>query len=451
MKHFIFLLFSLAALTVSAQPNHKVIPKPRIFHLNTIRQELPSLRMATIERVYVRGDNTIEGDQRILDTLRQMLAPRIYSTDNKHSWKGFSQKIKHLTIINAHWTALPTELGEFGHLSELTFVRCPNLNLQVINDQVKSAGKGNGLYEKFNEEIISLTFEDADWNVKDGFKLDSNLFTDLREVRLIKIGNFHQCCVNLLGELQRCYPSLGWLSLVNCGLHNALPLDTLRHFTKLQALSLAYNQLTRLPALPQGLRSVDVSFNLIDEITEVTADNNLRMLYLDCNLFHQFSMIDIRARQLYPKMEVLTFECNNISDDVLRPTVEALDKGQTAPFMSYARRYVNNFRPETPDCRPCLEYRRLLSIGLLGKTKFTDSNGDVCRLNFDSQADKIIIDRDGDQFDRPYDFLQVKRCEHPNPGQWVITFEVKSANTLQAAVQRLIANVEGDVGTFTIE
>ena len=450
MKHFIFVLLCFCALAVSAQSNKKVY-KPRIFHLDTLRKELPSLREATIERVYVSGNNTAEGDQRIIDTLRQLLEPRIYSTDGKHSWKNLSQKIKHLTILNAQWTALPAELGAFGHLSELTFVRCPHLNFQVINDQIKVADKRSSLYEKFNEEIISITFEDAEWNVKDGFKLDSNLFRDLRELRLIKIGNFHECCVNLLGELQRCYPGLGWLTLVNCGLNNALPLDTLRHFTKLQALSLAYNQLTRLPALPQKLRSLDVSFNLIDQVNEVPADNNLRMLYLDCNLFHQFSMIDLRARQVYPKMEVLTFECNNIPDDVLRPTVEALDKGHTAPFMSYARRYVNNFRPETPDCRPCIEYRRLLSIGLLSKAQFTDSNGDVCRLNFDSHADKIIIDRDGDQFDRPYDFLQVKRCERPSPAQWVITFEVKSANTLQAAIQRLIATVEGEVGTFTIE
>lgn len=450
MKHFIFVLLSLCAVAVSAQPSRKIY-KPRVFHLDTIRKELVDLREVTIERVYVQGDNTAAGDQRIVDTLRQLLAPRIYSTDNKHSWKDFSGKIKNLTIMNAGWTALPAELGEFGHLSELTFIRCPNLNLQVINDQVRSAGKGNSLYEKFNEEIISLTFEDANWDVKDGFKLDSNLFTDLRELRLIKISNFHACCGNLLGEVHRCYPGLGWLTLANCGLNNTLPLDTLRHFTKLQALSLAYNQLTRLPALPQGLRSLDVSFNLIDEIKEVPADNNLRMLYMDCNLFHQYSMVDIRSRQLYPKMEVLTFECNNIPDDALRQTVEALDKGQTAPFMSYARRYVNNFRPETPDCRPCTEYRRILSSGLLGKTQFTDSNGAACRLNFDSQADKIIIDREGDQLDRPYDFLQVKRCEHPKPDQWVITFEVKSANTLQAAIQRLVATVEGNVGTFTIE
>ncbi len=441
------------ALLLSAQPAFaQILEQPRVFEFHDIQRELFGLRKATVEHIIVRGDNTPDGDQQMLATLRKFLAPQIFSTDGGHSWKKFSRAVKRLTIEKANWTQVPAELGQFNHLSELTFLHCPNLNLQTINDQVKVLDKQSSLYEKFHEEMISITFQDANWQVSGGFALDSNLFSDLRELRLINIGNFHDCCASLLPELQRCCPALGWLTLSGCQLDDRLPLDTLRAFPNLQSLSLRNNRLTRVPALPAKLVSLDVSRNLISEFFEKTPDNPLRMLYMNCNLFGRPSMTDILARNLYPNLNVLTYECNNLTGKDLDATTQLLDRGRVAGFMSYAPRYVNDFRPEPVDCNECLEYRWGVAKSLLENVPFLDKTSGECRLEFGQNRNRIVVRQSGQA--TTYAFVQINKCERNAAGEWVFTIEVQEAAGLIAAPKFLIATLTTDgqpSGTFRMD
>ena len=441
LSFFFFLLLAQPAF-VQAQG------QPRVFHLETIRNELFGLRKSTVEHITVSGDHTAAGDQRMLDTLREFLKPRIYSADQKHSWKKYSRVVKRITFERANLSSLPDELGEFGHLSELNFVACPHITLQGINDQVKALDKSSNLYEKFHEELISLTFQDASWNVN-AFALEPGLFSDLREVRLIRIHNFQACCVNLLGELQRCVPDLGWLTLADCGLDNSLPLDTLRSFTHLQALSMPHNRLTRVPELPKSLHVLDLSFNLLSQLDEKTPTPLLQMLYLDCNLLHRTALTDTLTRKRYPKLGVLTFECNNLYGQEIRATTRTLDSGHVASFMSYAPRYVNNFRPESPDCTPCFQHRRMLASALLGGVLFTDSDGASCQLSFHPNEDKIMVKKSASSV--TYDVVELKKCEQNSAQEWVVTFEVKEVVGFKTPEKYLIAKVTGQQGVLTTE
>lgn len=433
------------ALLFSAQPVFtQILEQPRVFEFEDIQRELFGLRKATVEHIIVRGDNTPAGDQQMLETLRKFLAPQIFSTDGVHSWKKFSREVKRLTIENANWTQVPAELGQFNHLSELTFLHCPNLNLQTINDQVKALDKQSSLYEKFHEEMISMTFQDANWQVSGGFALDSNLFSDLRELRLINIGNFHDCCASLLPALQRTCPTLGWLTLSGCQLDDRLPLDTLRAFPKLQSLSLRNNRLTRVPALPAKLISLDVSRNLISEFFEKTPDTPLRMLYMNCNLFGRPSMTDILDRDLYPNLNVLTYECNNLTGKDLDTTTQLLDRGRVAGFMSYAPRYVNDFRPEPVDCNECLEYRWGVAKSLLEGVPFSGLAGGTAQLIFGKNGDKVRLDHSAGG-STTYEFVQFSKAERNAAGDWVFTIEVSDALNLKGLEKYLVVTRSGNL------
>ncbi len=441
------------ALLLSAQPAFaQILGQPRVFEFEDIQRELFGLRKATVEHIIVRGDNTPDGDQQMLATLRKFLAPQIFSTDGVHSWKKFSRAVKRLTIQNANWTQVPTELGEFSHLSELTFIHCPNLNLQTINDQVKVLDKQSNLYEKFHEEMISMTFQEASWQVVGGFVLEPDLFGDLRELRLIDIGNFHDCCASLLPALQRACPTLGWLTLSGCQLDDTLPLDTLRAFPNLQSLNLRANRLTRVPALPPKLVSLDVSRNLISEFYEKTPKNPLRMLYMNCNLFGRPSMTDVLARNLYPNLDVLTYECNNLTGKDLDATTKLLDRGRVAGFMSYAPRYINDFRSEPVDCNECLDYRWGMAKSLLENVPFLDKTSSECRLEFGQNRSRIVVRQSGKA--TTYEFVQINKCERNAAGEWVFTIEVHEAAGLIATPKFLIATLSTygqPGGTFRTE
>lgn len=434
------------ALLLSAQPVFaQILEQPRVFEYEDIQRELFGLRKATVEHIIVRGNNTPDGDQQVLETLRKFLAPQIFSADGVRSWKKFSRAVKRLTIENANWTQVPAELGQFNHLSELTFVHCPNLNLQTINDQVKALDKQSSLYEKFHEEMISMTFREANWQVSGGFALDSNLFSDLRELRLIDIGNFHDCCASLLPALQRACPTLGWLTISGCQLDDRLPLDTLRAFPNLQSLSLRNNRLTRVPALPAKLISLDVSRNLISEFFEKTPDNPLLMLYMNCNLFGRPSMTDILARNLYPNLNVLTYECNNLTGKDLDATTQLLDRGRVAGFMSYAPRYVNDFKPEEAECGECFDYRWNVAKSLLEGVPFSGALAGTSQLVFGKNGDKIQVNHSAGGF-TTYDFVQFSKTERSAAGDWVFTIEVSDVLNLKEQEKYLVVTRSGSIG-----
>ena len=444
MKYLLSTSLLLISMLLSAQPeSNQILKKHRVFEFADVERELSDLRKATVEHIVVRGDNTPAGDQQMLETLRKFLAPRISNTNKTDSWKKLSREVKRLNIENANWAQLPAELGEFDRLSELTFVNCPSLDLQAVNNQVKALDKRSHLYEKFHDEMISMTFQDVRWQVDGGFALDSNLFSDLRELRFINIGNFQECCPSLLPALQHACPTLGWLTLAGCELDDRLPLDTLRAFPKLQALSLQANRLSHVPALPPRLVSLDLSFNLISEFIEKTPDNPLRMLYMDCNLFNGLTMKDLYARDLYPNLEVLTFECNNLVDTVLESTTRTLDQRRVASFMSYAPRYVNDFKPEKTECGYCLDYRWKVAKSLLEGVPFSGLAGGTAQLVFGKNGDKIRLDRAAGG-STTYEFVQFTKAERNAARDWVFTIEVSDALNLKGLEKYLIVTRSGN-------
>ncbi|HMX40183.1 MAG TPA: hypothetical protein PKD78_07645, partial [Saprospiraceae bacterium] len=426
------LLFPLYALLGLCLPAHaQVLPQPRIFSLADVRQEMCALRKASVEHIIVRGDHTPEGDRRMVQELEAFLQSPLGSADGRCSWKRFSNEVKHLTIQDADWSQLPEQLGRFDHLSDIVFINCPKLSLQVINDQIKTLPNKDFLGDKFRQEMISMTFQEVPWASADKSALDSNLFTDLRELRFIRIPNFHDCCSTLLPELQRCCPNLGWLTIEGCLLDNSLPLDTLRGFSQLKALSLRSNRLHRVPALPAKLRSLDISSNLISEFYEKRPDDPLRMLYMDCNLFSQLTMTDILARDLYPALEVLTFECNNMVSTELDSTVMRLDRGQVSSFMSYAPRYVNDFRPETVSCAECLAYRWQMMKSVIEPLSLLGGGGSGWALQFGGDGEKFKLAH-ADGRSTTYELLSIKTCTRGSNREWTFVLEVRDAANPEA-------------------
>ena len=108
----------------------------RFFHYHEIAQELKTLRKGALEHVAVAGNNSTEGDQRVIDTLKMFLGQDV-PPGTPRLWSGYHKVIKHLQIRDVTWQELPDELSRFNHLFELTFVHCPNISLQGINDQLK--------------------------------------------------------------------------------------------------------------------------------------------------------------------------------------------------------------------------------------------------------------------------------------------------------------------------
>lgn len=437
MKQLLSLL-PLSALLCTLCPSLRAqeLPQPRVFTITEVQQEMCGLRKATIEHIIVRGNHTPESDQRTVQELEHFLQSPLSSSDGQCSWKRFSNKVQHLTIEDADWTQLPEQIGHFDHLSDIIFINCPNLSLQVVNDQIKALPQEHPLSKKFRQEIISLTFQDVTWPANAKTTLDSNLFTDLQELRFIRIANFHDCCSSLLPELQRCCPQLGWLTMEGCRLDNSLPLDILRGFSNLKALSLRANRLHRLPTLPTNLKSLDISANLIMEFYDEDKylDNPLRMLYMNCNLFSQLTMTDILARDLFPKLEVLTFECNNLIGQDLNTTVSRLDQGQVAGFLSYAPRYVNDFRPDEVSCTECLAYRWQLMKSLIEPVTLNRDGSSGWKIQFGIDGEKFrLINATGSS--TTYELLSLKTCTRGPQQEWRFLLEVKEASKPGAPIQ----------------
>ncbi|MBK8428468.1 MAG: hypothetical protein IPL27_22065 [Lewinellaceae bacterium] len=106
----------------------------------------------------------------------------------------------------------------------------------------------------------------------DSCHLEVELMEELRELRFVRIGNFNHHCENLLNELNRAYPSLGWLTIEGCELDNKNNLLPLREFKELKSVSLSRNYLSEIPAIPESLRALDISYNFLSDFPD-TADS----------------------------------------------------------------------------------------------------------------------------------------------------------------------------------
>ncbi len=429
-----------------------------LFTFDSLQRGMAQLRKSTVEHIVISGDRTPEKDRRLVDTLRMFLADRLYNQDSSKSWKNFQHTVKHITIRHATWRTLPTELGDFTELFELTFVNCPYLTLQAINDQLRQLDPQSRLYAKCHEDIISLSFTDTSLDSLPAFQLEKELLGDLRELRFIRVKKMNAHCENLLAQLHDAYPQLGWLTLEACDLEDRLNLDTLRGFEQLQMVSLAHNFLTVVPLVHKNLKSLDLSCNLIRDFRPRDKENELKFLYLDCNLFQYTGLYDIVSDTLYPHLDVLTYECNNVLDTNVQTLATAFERARVANFLSYTPRYVNDFNPTPPTCSTCKTYRNDFVVQLLASTQFTTSNREPCQLAFDPHQQRIVWTCFADSSSRvatsktTYNCRSIAECKRisgatpADPWTLEVWFLVEACDDMSSEPKYLIARMQGTQG-----
>jgi hypothetical protein len=140
---------------------------------------------------------------------------------------------------------------------------------------------------------------------------------------------------------------------------------------------------------------------------------------------------------------VLTYECNNLTDTVLEKTTQALDRQQVAGFMSYAPRYVNDFKPEEVRCDGCLAYRWGVAKALLEGVSFTTSGPNTAQIMFGKNGDKIVV-KHANNTSVTYEFVQFSKSERTASGDWVFNIEVTEVLNLKGATKHLIVTRNGN-------
>ncbi len=439
------------------------------FTFAEITAQMPELRISTIEQILVSGDGTAAGDAQIENTLQRLLASVITSDDGKVQWHNLQTHIKQITIRNATFDTLPQILGEFRHLFEIVFDHCPKVNLQTVNNQVKKAGKDSNLFDKFNQDIISLTFMNADWAGIAPFQLEKGLMSDLRETRFINIQHLNQHCSDLLTQLYSAYPELGWLTIKGCGIDNTDCLRTLTKFEKLSAVSLDNNYLTEIPLFHKNLTTLNLSHNLISSFrpkTDSTNLNTLHFLYLDCNLFDYLHLRSVLSEELFSGLEVFTFECFGAqNDDEPLLLANALDRRRTAQFMSYTSRYVNDFTPPAVNCATCDAYRADFISNRLHEVTFQGDSVSIYRLLFTPAAGKVTMETNisvnRDPYDQPHQevfaYKQIRSCQRlagdsaVAPAIWEIILRIEVFADGKNKLRDLILRVPEGSTTGTLE
>jgi Leucine-rich repeat (LRR) protein len=344
------------------------------FHLQEIRDSMGVLYKKAIEQVIVIGNNTPKGDSAILDTLRVLALPELKSTDGKTTWNSFGSVFKHLTIVNANWSALPDELGQFKRLFEIVLVNCPNLSLQTISQQVHTNQGSPQLLNKLKSDIISLSFVDADWSGTTSFDLQPNVFAALRDLRLDGIRGISNYQNKIFETLCKNYPDLTWLTIQHCGLMDEDLQVGVRNFTSLRSLSLRENRLSKIPRLHENLEYLDISNNLIDALPEPQDSVSLRelkFLQLDCNLLSYYDLMGLFTAKAFDG-SVLSYACACDSLADYKRLSYANEALTGIKYLTCAPRYVNDFNPALPDCQPCKLYQHQVLNDQFSKTIFQD-------------------------------------------------------------------------------
>ncbi|MBX2891086.1 MAG: hypothetical protein KF734_09190 [Saprospiraceae bacterium] len=466
---FFFLPFSLFLCTPMAG-QHNGAPS---FHYHEIAREMCCMNKSAVEQIIVKGDNSTEGDQRIIDTLRMFLQSRLVGdTKCKNpqkfkscTWRNYHHKVKRITICNANWEQLPPELGQFKRLFEIVFVRCPNLHLQGINDQLEKLGADNKLCKKFHDEIISLSFVDADFGSISKWSLKGDLMKDLRELRFVRVKNFQDKCDSLLQQLNTAYPKLNWLAIEDCQLNDETELSYLENFENLIALSLARNQLTQIPYIHKKLRSLDLSYNMISDFRfRPQPDTNflkdLDFIFLDCNLFSYFKLTSVFFEKLYNKKEVFTYDCNCADTSEYNSLSRMFDERKVATYMTYSPRYVNDFKPPLPNCGLCKTFQSNFVASLLNVTAgttMTDNDGNQRRVTFNPDNNVIRIETSSSTGRQvvSHDLIKIKSAKreraNENTWQWDVTLLVVETKDADKIERNLKIRRIGDTGVLHIE
>ena len=455
----LILFFFLMQAGVSAQG-------PRFFHYHEIAEHLRELRKGALEYVAISGNNTPEGDRRIIDTLRMFLGKNL-PPGVRPLWPHYHGVIKNMQISGANWRQLPEELTGFRHLFELSFVGCPSISLQSINDQMKArrdADEDDDMYRKFKNDIVSLSFSDTYFETQDSCRLEKELLEELKELRFVRIGNFNRHCENLLSELGKAYPALGWLTLEDCGLDDIHSLLPLQAFRKLKSVSLARNRLTRIPHIPESLNALDMSYNFLSELParDSISLKDLDFLYLDCNLFDYYNLYKVLSDSLLNRMEVFTYDpCNFDNPQDLQLIAPALDKRKVAVYMPFEPRYHNDFAPAPPDCNRCTAHRSALVDELLRDVIFTDSAGMESRISF--QQDRMQWQRLASAAvgadSRIFFYKQLKSCNRNfidphDPARvwdWQLSFWLVDTGTMDGGLKKMELRIRGKTGMVVME
>lgn len=442
---------------------------PKFFHYEEIAGQQKTLRKGALEYVVLSGNNTPEGDQRIIDTLK-MLQGKNLPAGAPALWRRYRGVIKNMQIIGANWDTLPNELSEFDHLYELTFIRCPNVNLQGINDQIKhrrDVNKKDPLYLKFKTDIVSLTFSNTDFAAPDSCHLDVALLEELRELRFIGITHFSRHCENLLTEVNHAYPSLGWLTIEGCQLDDLQSLLPLQGFKKLKSVSLARNYLTEMPAVPKSLQALDLSYNFLHAFPSKTEHNSpeaLRFIYLECNLFDYFNLYKVLSDTIFKGMEVFSYDpCNFDQPEDLQRISNALDKRKVAIYMPFVARYQNDFIPAPPDCQRCQPHRDAFIARLLDDVMFVDSSGNSNHIAFEPGNNRMYLRSQNSGLQsvgsRIFMYKQLKECRRypdaesdlAHPWDWTLSFSVEDAESTRAELKTLVIKIKGKNGVLEWE
>ena len=437
---------------------------PRFFHYHEIAGQQQMLRKGALEHVAIAGNNTPEGDQRIVDTLKMLLGEML-PEGSVPLWPNYHRVIKNLQIIGADWRELPVELSGFHRLFDLSFAQCPHITLQSINDQIKKRrdqDKHDPLYKKFKNDIVSLSFSDTYFPALDSCRLEVELMEELRELRFVRIDHFNHHCENLLSELSRAYPTLGWLTIECCGLDNSDNLLPLQAFKSLKSVSLSGNHLSEIPAVPTSLRALNISYNFISSFPDPTDSISLKkleFLYLECNLFDYFKLYKILTDSILNRMEVFSYDpCNFDAPDELNLIAHALDKRKVAAYMPFVERYHNDFSVALPDCERCRPHQDVFIGNLLEAVTFLDSSGVQNHISFEPASDKIQLRTMAATSNTPGNrilmYRQLKSCvrNYTDPSDaattwdWQLSFWVEDTNGLHNHRTNLVLLIKDKMG-----
>lgn len=188
-------------------------------------------------------------------------------------------------------------------------------------------------------------------------------------------------------------PYLEWLAIEDCGLLSTPVLDSLKNINSLRYVSLSRNFLTDVPYLPLNVKAVDLSFNLISALPSPNGYrkmDDMRFLFLDCNLLDFKELNKVRTEHL-PDVRINSFSynCNLMSDSAANALANRLDSTRFATYVSYAVRYVDDFKVAQPDCESCEKLRYRYLIENLNETQCTGKDGKNYALTIQKTLKRI--------------------------------------------------------------
>ncbi len=299
---------------------------------------------------------------------------------------------------------IDTLIREFERVSVLVINRCPKLTLERIikmindihdrtlsesNEAASVKARLRAYKKKFKARpsiyylsTLVLVNQNLQSLVAPG-RENLGTFNYLEELRIIspKDSLGGQAFVNSLIEkyliidtlipYNSIFPNLKYLTFKDCELHD-LPAK-FRFLPELISLDLSGNNFTQIPnALDsinaRALLSVNLSNNYLETLDSTFLDNYCkaapkndrfsRYLFLDNNCLPKTELEKLRHYE--GKFNTISFNDNNLTRKELVDVVEILERNgsRIAQFMTGARRYVNDYKPEIEvsdrpsKCRP---------------------------------------------------------------------------------------------------